>query len=410
MASLADGVYLVGARGEVRFANPAAVGDPRLRRRGSCSGRDSHATIHSHRPDGTPFPEEECPLLRPRVTGETVRVELDWFIRADGTFVPVSYASAPIAPRARAVVVFRDVSDRLAAEEVAGSRARIVAATDAERRRIGRDLHDGAQQRLVHVLMGIEEARRDPARAPDALAGAAEDARRAIEELRDLAAGIHPLVLTDRGLAVALEELTARSPLPVALDVTEERFAAEVEAAAYFLVAEALTNAVKHAQRRGVVVIVARRRDACGSGRRRRPRRRRPVRSARACAGCRTASPCSAARSVDSPAGGHDAAGDVAARSSVRTASTRRLSERSCPRSSLLKIDVTCFSTAGARPSAAPRSPGSTALGHQPEHLALARRQSSSGSARRRRPSIRATTSGSSAVPPSATVRTASVK
>jgi signal transduction histidine kinase len=189
-----------------------------------------------------------------------VRVELDWFLRSDGTFVPVSYASAPMAAEGGrgAVVVFRDVSDRLAAEEVAGSRARIVAATDAERRRIGRDLHDGAQQRLVRVLMGIEQARRDPSRAPDALATAAEDARRAIDDLRELAAGIHPLVLTDRGLAVALEDLTARAPLPVALDVTEERFAADVEAAAYFLVAEALTNVIKHAHADEVSVSIAR--------------------------------------------------------------------------------------------------------------------------------------------------------
>jgi signal transduction histidine kinase len=210
-------------------------------------GRDSHATIHSRRPTGEPYPEDECPLLRPRVTGEAVRVALDWFVRRDGTFVPVSYASAPVEGRG-AVVVFRDESERLAAEEVAGSRARIVAAGDAERRRIGRDLHDGAQQRLVRVLMGIEEARRDPARASEALTDAAAAARRAIDELRELSAGLHPLVLTDRGLAVALEDLTAGSPTPVALDVTEERFAPEIEAAAYFIVAEALTNAAKHAR------------------------------------------------------------------------------------------------------------------------------------------------------------------
>jgi PAS domain S-box-containing protein len=250
MASLADAVYLVGTRGEVQFANPAAVALLGYEDDSALIGRDSHATIHSRRPNGEPFPEAECPLLRPRVTGEVVRVALDWFVRRDGTFVPVSYASAPVATAAGrgAVVVFRDESERLAAEEVAGSRARIVAAGDAERRRIGRDLHDGAQQRLVRVLMGIEEARRDPSRASDALADAAAAARRAIDELRELAAGLHPLVLTDRGLAVALEDLTAGSPMPVVLDVTEERFAPEIEAAAYFIVAEALTNAAKHAQ------------------------------------------------------------------------------------------------------------------------------------------------------------------
>src|SRR3954447_8166308 len=249
MASLADAVYFVDAAGEVSFVNPAAVAvlgyDDEL----ELLGCDSHTTIHSHHRDGKPFPEHECPLLRPRMRGETVRVELDWFIRRDGSFVPVSYASAPIAtPEGRgAVVVFRDVSERLAAEVVSLSRARIIQAADEERRRIGRDLHDGAQQRLVRVLMSVEEARRDAARARAALARAAVEARQAIQDLRDLANGVHPLVLTDRGIAVALEELTAGAPLVVELDVTEERFAPAIEAAAYFTAAEALTNVAKHA-------------------------------------------------------------------------------------------------------------------------------------------------------------------
>ena len=249
MTSLADAVYFVDAAGEVSFVNPAALAVLGYDDERELLGRDSHATIHSHHRDGTPFPEHECPLLRARTTGETVRVELDWCIRRDGSFVPVSYASAPMAtPEGRAaVVVFRDVSERLAAEEVSLSRARIIQAADEERRRIGRDLHDGAQQRLVQVLMSVEEARRDSARAPDALARAATDARRAIEELRDLVNGVHPLVLTDRGVAVALEELTASAPIAVRLDVTEERLDPAVEAAAYFMVAEALTNVVKHA-------------------------------------------------------------------------------------------------------------------------------------------------------------------
>src|SRR4051794_20343867 len=180
MASLADAVYFVDAAGEVSFVNPAAVTvlgyDDEL----ELLGCDSHATIHSHHRDGTPFPASECPLLRPRATGETVRVELDWFVRRDGSFVPVSYASSPIAlaEGRGAVVVFRDVSERLAAEEVSSSRARIIQAADEERRRIGRDLHDGAQQRLVQVLMSVEEARRDPTRAGDALARAAVEGRR----------------------------------------------------------------------------------------------------------------------------------------------------------------------------------------------------------------------------------------
>src|SRR4051794_7432279 len=259
LASLADAVYVVGPAGEVRFANPAAVELLGYEAESELLGRPSHATIHSRRPDGSPFPEQECPLLKPRVTGETVRMELDWFVRRDGRLLPVAYASAPLeTPDGRgAVVVFRDLTERLDADEVAASRARIVAATDAERRRIGRDLHDGAQQRLVRALIGIEEARRAPDRAPDALAQAAADARHAIDDLRELVNGLHPLVLTDRGLGAALEELTAGAPVAVALDVVEERFAPAIEAGAYFFVAEALTNAVKHAQARGVDVTIA---------------------------------------------------------------------------------------------------------------------------------------------------------
>lgn len=252
MASLADAVYFVDAAGEVSFVNPAALTVLGYDDERELLGCDSHATIHSHHRDGSPFPAEECPLLRPRTTGETVRVELDWFIRRDGSFVPVSYTSAPMAtPAGRgALVVFRDVSERRA--------ARIIRAADEERRRIGRDLHDGAQQRLVSVLISVEEARRDPARAGEALTRAAAEARQAIEDLRDLVNGVHPLVLTDRGVAVALEELTSSAPIAVHLDATEERFAPEVEAAAYFTAAEALTNVFKHADAESAEVTVRR--------------------------------------------------------------------------------------------------------------------------------------------------------
>ena len=402
LAHLADAVYLVDAAGTVSFANPAACAILGYAD-GELLGRPSHATIHARRPDGSAFPEAECPLLRPRATGETVRVELDWFIRRDGSFVPVSYASAPI--EGGAVVVFRDVSERLAAEELTLSRARLVQAADEERRRIGRDLHDGAQQRLVRVLMGIEEARR--AQPSDALARAADDARAAIEELRELAAGVHPLVLTDRGLAVALEDLTARAPLPVVLDVTEERFPADVEAAAYFTAAEALTNVIKHADASEATITIARVGDALqlsvsddGRGGAPAPQTRlgRPPRRARRIAGGRR-------RRRDDRPRRHPA------RSRVSTASTRRCSARSRPRSSLVKIDVTCFSTAGGPTvsrSAIPVFESPSAISASTSRSRGVR--SASGSSRRRRPKIRATTSGSSAVPPCATVRTASMK
>ena len=138
-------------------------------------------------------------------------------------------------------------------ETVQESRARIVTAADEERRRIERDLHDGAQQRLVALALELRSAERQLAETDDAevarlLSATANELQVAVEELRELAQGIHPGILTQGGLAHALEELAARAPLPVAVDATPERFAPEIEATAYFVACEALTNAVKHAE------------------------------------------------------------------------------------------------------------------------------------------------------------------
>src|SRR3954451_4422373 len=132
-------------------------------------------------------------------------------------------------------------------EQLAASRARIVAAGDAERRRLERNLHDGAQQRLVSLALMLRlAARRHPADAD--LERAGEELTYALQELRELARGIHPAVLTERGLEPAVRALADRAPVPVELDVQlEERLPDPVEAAAYYVVAEALTNVVKYA-------------------------------------------------------------------------------------------------------------------------------------------------------------------
>ena len=108
-------------------------------------------------------------------------------------------------------------------DELQGSRARVVDAAEAERRRIERDLHDGAQQRLVSLAMNLGRARAqydaDPEAARVLLEEAHSDAKHALVELRDLARGLHPAVLTDRGLDAALSGLAGRSPVPVTLDV-----------------------------------------------------------------------------------------------------------------------------------------------------------------------------------------------
>jgi len=129
------------------------------------------------------------------------------------------------------------------------TRAGMVAAADAERRRIERDLHDGAQQRLVALAMtlGRAKATEDPAHTRRLVDEAHGEAKEALIELRNLARGIHPAVLTDRGLDAAVSALAARCPVPVAVDVDLPRRAGPgTEAIAYFVVAEALTNVAKH--------------------------------------------------------------------------------------------------------------------------------------------------------------------
>src|SRR3954454_7259814 len=137
-------------------------------------------------------------------------------------------------------------------DQLTASRARLVEASVAERRRLERNLHDGAQQRLVtlavHLRIAQEILREDPAAAEVMLAGVGEDLKLALEELRELARGLHPAVLTDRGLEPALESLANRAPFPVTIvGVPSHRLDEGVEAAVYYLVAESLTNAAKHA-------------------------------------------------------------------------------------------------------------------------------------------------------------------
>ena len=138
-------------------------------------------------------------------------------------------------------------------ETVKKSRARIVSAADEERRRIERDLHDGAQQRLVALALELRSAQRQLGEGGDPeieqlLSSTADELQVAVEELRALAQGIHPGTLTQGGLRSALEALAARMPLPVAVEATPDRLSPDVEATAYFVACEALTNVVKHAQ------------------------------------------------------------------------------------------------------------------------------------------------------------------
>ena len=156
-----------------------------------------------------------------------------------------------------------DAELRAHVDELRASRARIVTAGYAERQRLERDLHDGAQQRLMALGINLRLARdlvtSDAHEAVALLDTSLEELNEATRELRELARGIHPAVLTDRGLRAALNGLAGRSPVPVELVQTlDERLPSSVESAVYFVVAEALTNVARYAQARTVTVTVVR--------------------------------------------------------------------------------------------------------------------------------------------------------
>jgi PAS domain S-box-containing protein len=187
----------------------------------------------------------------PRLLGR--RLELVGMHR-DGSRFPVELTITQIDRPGRPLFTghVRDITDRKAAEEeLLASRARVVTAADEARRRIERDLHDGAQQQLIAVQMALRMAedrvRKGKPDALELLGEARAELERATAELRELARGIHPAMLTEGGLAAALPSLTRRASIPVSVEIdVPERPAASVEAAAYFLVAEALANVERH--------------------------------------------------------------------------------------------------------------------------------------------------------------------
>ena len=198
---------------------------------------------------------------------ETTPERENHFVARDGGRLAVAWSATPLFDEKgepRFLVTGMDVTLRNRHErELRRSRARIVEAGDVERRRLERNLHDGAQQRLVSISLTLRLAqaavRSDPARAEALLGTASEELGRALEELRELARGIHPAVLTDRGLAPALESLVTRSPVPVTVaEAPGQRLPEPVEAAAYYVVSEALANVAKYAQASEATVRISR--------------------------------------------------------------------------------------------------------------------------------------------------------
>jgi len=190
--------------------------------------------------------------------------ESRWLCR-DGSERTIAWVAQQILGmdgRTLVLISGADVTDRKRQEaEVRASRVRIVEAADDARRRLERNLHDGAQQRLVSLSLALRLAQAKLESDPDAASTVLESAREelsvALNELRELARGIHPAILTDRGLEAALESLATRSPVPVEIDAHVDGLPPAVEAAAYYVVAESLANVVKYARASHVTVRIA---------------------------------------------------------------------------------------------------------------------------------------------------------
>jgi signal transduction histidine kinase len=247
-----------GGRGALREALAEALGDPTLELAYWVPNRDAYVDA-----EGQPI------RVDPPLHGKFATI-----IEHEGRRVAAILHNATLAEErdlvqavgAAAALTLEnerlDAELRARVDELRASRARIVTAGYAERRRLERDLHDGAQQRLMALGINLRLARDQigsDAEAAALLDASLEELNEATAELRELARGIHPAALTDRGLKSALSGLAGRSPVPVELlETPDERLPAPVESAVYFVVAEALTNVARYAKAQNVRVAVAR--------------------------------------------------------------------------------------------------------------------------------------------------------
>jgi signal transduction histidine kinase len=255
VADVVGGLHDGSSIAALQAALAAALGDPSLRvlawDGGAVCYRDEHGA-----PAEPPVEDDRQAVMRlgdgPRPLGVVIH---DPALRDD----PGLASAVSAAVRLHVENTRLEAEVRRQLEDVRGSRARLVEAADTERRRLERDLHDGAQQRLVGLALDVRRARArlsegaEPALVA-ALDDAATDVALAIDELRELARGIHPSILTEGGLGPALESLAIRSRIPVDLadELAGARFPPSVEATAYFVAAEGLTNAVKAAGPTGI--------------------------------------------------------------------------------------------------------------------------------------------------------------
>jgi signal transduction histidine kinase len=184
------------------------------------------------------------------------------YVRADGAVRWMQWNTRTMPEEGLMYAAARDVTEnRTLTDELAASRRRIVATADAASRRIERDLHDGAQQRLVSTVLVLKMAQTELGNTDGAAAELVDEAlasaQRGIDEMREIARGIHPRILSSGGLGPALKTLARRSPIPATVEMhAADRLPDSVEVTAYYVASEALTNAVKHAQASEVRITV----------------------------------------------------------------------------------------------------------------------------------------------------------
>jgi signal transduction histidine kinase len=239
---------------DIRDALARTLGDPGLRLAFPIGGPAAYLDSEG-RPMSLPVADSQS-THELRRDGETIGIIVhDRALDEDPGLVEAAGAAAMFAiENARLQVELRSQLD-----EVRASRSRIVRAGDVERRKVERDLHDGAQQRLATLALALRLARERAGLTEDRelerlLDEAASELNTALRELRELARGIHPAILTEEGLGAAVESLATRSPIPVQVDVGPSRYPTAVEATAYFVVCEALANVFKHARATEVTV------------------------------------------------------------------------------------------------------------------------------------------------------------
>lgn len=273
-----EGIYHVGDRGQITFANPAAA-----RMLGWSAeelvGKPAHELLHHTHADGRHHPRAECPIHGPAGTELAVETATDdLFWRRDGTSFPVHYRSTPVrgADAGGTVVVFSDVSERVRMEAALrgaserAARERMQAA-EAERARWARELHDETLQGLagLHVLLSSEIWPADAEAMRERIRGVQEEIENEMEKLRGLISELRPAALDELGLEASVRDLAERTQAVYGIEVETNlelhtpdgapyRLAAEVETAAYRIVQESLGNAARHAGAGRVVIELAR--------------------------------------------------------------------------------------------------------------------------------------------------------